>query len=83
MRRKLTLFKKLLRHLFPAPHDGVGPFEWPMELLKSQKVELVLVEVHCDTQSILQRLISAPKNKGFKIIGKDRNELRKSYKDRR
>ena len=47
------LFKKLLRHLFPAPHGGVGPFGWPTELLKSQRVELVLVEVHCDSQSIL------------------------------
>jgi len=40
---------------------------------KEQKIELVKVEAHSDTQSVLKQLIAALEKQGFKITRREEN----------
>ena len=51
--------------------DGAGDSERGGRMTKRRKVDLVPVEADSDTQRVLERLIPALENQGFKIIGKD------------
>ena len=57
----------------PVPfQDGAGDFERGGRMTKRPKVELVPVEADSDTQQVLERLIVALENQGFKIIRKEK-----------
>ena len=56
----------------PVPsQDGAGDSERGGRMTKRPKVELVPVEADSDTQRVLERLIEALENQGFKIIRKE------------
>ena len=56
----------------PVPfQDGAGDSERGGRMTKRPKVELVPVEADSDTQRVLERLIVALENQGFKIIRKE------------
>ena len=56
----------------PVPfQDGAGDFERGGRMTKRPKVELVPVEADSDTQRVLERLIMALEQQGFKIIRKE------------
>ena len=57
----------------PVPfQDGAGDSERGGRMTKRPKVELVPVEADSDTQRVLERLIVALENQGFKIIRKEK-----------
>lgn len=57
----------------PAPfQDSAGDSERAGRMTERPKVELVPVEADSDTQRVLERLIVALENQGFKIIRKDK-----------
>jgi hypothetical protein len=51
--------------------NGAGDSERGGRMTKRPKVELVPVEADSDTQRVLERLIVALENQGFKIIRKE------------
>ena len=56
----------------PVPsQDGAGDSERVGRMTKRPKVELVPVEADSDTQRVLERLILALEQQGFKIIRKE------------
>ena len=56
----------------PVPfQDGAGDSERGGRMTKRPKVELVSVEADSDTQWVLERLIMALEQLGFKIIRKE------------
>ena len=56
----------------PVPsQDGAGDSERAGRMTKRTKVELVPVEADSDTQRVLERLIVALENQGFKVIRKE------------
>ena len=56
----------------PVPsQDGAGDSERAGRMTKRPKVELVPVEADSDTQRVLERLILALEQQGFKIIRKE------------
>ena len=61
------------RNSNPVPfQDGAGDSEGGFRVTKRPKLELVPVEADSDTQRILERLIVALENQGFKIIRKEK-----------
>ena len=57
----------------PVPfQDGAGDSERGGRMTKRPKVELVPVEADSDTQRVLERLIVALENQGFKVIRKEK-----------
>ena len=57
----------------PVPsQDGAGDSERGGRMTKRPKVELVPVKADSDTQQVLERLIVALENQGFKIIRKEK-----------
>jgi len=52
--------------------DGAGDSQRGDRMTKRPKLELVPVEADSDTQRILERLIVALENQGFKIIRKEK-----------
>jgi len=60
------------RNSSPVPYqDGAGDSERVGRMTKRPKVELVAVEADSDTQRVLERLILALEQQGFKIIRKE------------
>jgi hypothetical protein len=57
-------------NLVPS-QDGAGDSERGGRMTKRPKVELVPVKADSDTQRVLERLIVALENQGFKIIRKE------------
>ena len=56
----------------PVPsQDGAGDSERAGRMTKRPKVELVPVEADSDTQRVLEQLIVALENQGFKVIRKE------------
>ena len=55
----------------PSKH-GAGDSERGCRMTKRPKVELVPVEADSDTQRVLERLIEALEQQGFKIIRKEK-----------
>ena len=56
----------------PVPFQGgAGDSQRGGRMTKRPKVELVPVEADSDTQRVLERLIEALENQGFKIIRKE------------
>jgi len=56
----------------PVPSkDGAGDSERGGRMTKRPKVELVPIEADSDSQRVLERLIVALENQGFKIIRKE------------
>ena len=56
----------------PVPsQDGAGDSERGGRMTKRPKVELVPVQADSDTQRVLERLIVALEQQGFKIIRKE------------
>ena len=56
----------------PVPfQDGAGDSERGGRMTKRPKVELVPVEADSDTQRVLEQLIVALENQGFKVIRKE------------
>ena len=57
----------------PVPfQDGAEDSERGGRMTKRPKVELVPVEADSDTQRVLERLIVALENQGFKVIRKEK-----------
>ena len=57
----------------PVPfQDGAGDSERGGRMTKRPKVELVPVEADSDTQRVLEQLIVALENQGFKVIRKEK-----------
>jgi len=54
----------------PSKH-GAGDSQRGGRMTERPKVELVPVEADSDTQRVLERLIEALENQGFKIIRKE------------
>ena len=62
----------LQRKSNPVPsQDGAGDSERGGRMTKRPKVELVPIEADSDTQRVLERLIVALENQGFKVIRKE------------
>ena len=60
------------RNSSPVPsQDGAGDSEGGGRMTKRPKVELVPVEADSDSQRVLERLIVALENQGFKITRKE------------
>jgi len=56
----------------PVPfQDGAGDSERGGRITKRPKVELVPVEADSDTQRVLEQLVVALENQGFKVIRKE------------
>lgn len=56
----------------PVPfQDGAGDSERGGRMTKRPKIELVPVQADSDTQRVLERLIVALEQQGFKIIRKE------------